>query len=330
MGLLEVTGISLLEEGEQVLKDISFSQEEFQKIAIAGHTGSGKSTLLQTIAGLVQPTTGEVRLNGKKVIGPADKLVPGHPGIAYLSQHFELPPYVRVEQALRYSNALTGDEVETLLEVCRVSHLLTRKTNHLSGGERQRIAMAKLLISSPKLFLLDEPFSNLDLVHKQTLKAVIRDISDKLNITCVLVSHDPLDALSWADEIIILKEGQLVQKGTPEQIYRQPVDAYTASLFGSYNLVSAADAKAFSRLPGSSLNGKNLLIRPESFKVVAEQTEESEAVRGTVAHVNYFGSYYEIEVMVSKMQLTVRAETCRFAKGDTVYLSLKPEAVWHI
>lgn len=219
---LQVSRITLREAGNQVLQDISFTQPEFCKIAIAGETGSGKSTLLQTIAGLVQPSSGAVWLEQKRVKGPQEHLIPGHPGIGYLSQQFELPRFLRVEQILQYANKLAPATAENLYEVCRISHLLARRTDHLSGGERQRIALARLVLSSPRLLLLDEPFSNLDVTHKNILKTVIQEVSALLGITCILISHDPLDTLPWADEIIIMQAGKIIQQGTPAHIYQQP------------------------------------------------------------------------------------------------------------
>jgi iron(III) transport system ATP-binding protein len=327
MELLNVSGIRVEEDGHPVLKGISFTQQEFQKIAIAGETGSGKSTLLQTIAGFVQPAAGQVLFEEKRVIGPQEKLVPGHPGIAYLSQHFELPKSLRVEQVLRYANTLSGEEAETLYEVCRISHLLQRRTNQLSGGEKQRIAMARLLISAPKLLLLDEPYSNLDTAHKNILKAIVRDIGERLDITCILISHDPQDTLSWADEILVMKDGLVLQRGTPEHIYRQPLNEYIAALFGSYNLLSPAQAKAFSLLPGIHMNGRSMLVRPENFRIEAE---ERMAVKGTVRQVRFFGGHYEVEVQLPEAVITLKTGERLIAAGHAIYISLSPDDVWYI
>src|SRR5690606_8175730 len=166
MAFLKVNQIGVQGETDMVLNDISFIQHQFQKVAIAGETGSGKSTLLKVVAGLAQPSSGDVWFDQKRVSGPLDQLVPGCPGIAYLSQQFELPKFLRVEQILAYANELADNEANALFDVCQINHLLKRKTDQLSGGEQQRIALAKLLITSPKLLLLDEPFSNLDMVHK--------------------------------------------------------------------------------------------------------------------------------------------------------------------
>jgi len=327
MDLLQVKDISVEEAGNLVLQNISFNLLPLQKIAIAGETGSGKSTLLQTIAGFVQPSSGDVIFQNKKVIGPQDKLIPGHPGIAYLSQRFELPRFLRVEQVLRYASKLPASDAEKLYELCRINSLRQRRTDHLSGGEQQHIALAKLLLSSPKLLLLDEPFSNLDMGHKQILKTVIRDISDNLGITLVLVSHDPLDTLSWADGILVMKNGLVIQKGIPQDIYRHPGDEYTASLFGNYNLLSAAQAKILTSIPGIEPNDKKMLIRPEDFTFVSTGSNN---IMAQVRQVKYFGSYYEVQVMLADANITIKTGSNSLEKGKTVYISLPPENVWYV
>lgn len=327
MSLVSVSGISLQENNKFALKDISFTLEKFQKLAIAGETGAGKSTLLQIIAGLLQPETGEVRFEDKIVRGPADKLVPGHPAIAYLSQQFELPQFLRVEQVLRYANKLTAEQARTLYDVCRINHLITRKTNQLSGGERQRIALAKLLLASPTLLLLDEPFSNLDRVHKNILKAVIHDLGEKLGITCILISHDPHDTLSWADEIMVLKAGQLIQRGTPAQIYRRPVDEYTTSLFGDYNLITGESMPVFAKLAGIEVMSEALVIRPEDFKI---SPENNGGLLGEVTQARFFGAYSELEIKLAGTNITAKTGAHDYVPGAAVYVTLAPQSGWFL
>jgi ABC-type sugar transport system ATPase subunit len=321
MALLKVSKVGKLQGESFILKDISFTQEQFQKIAVVGESGSGKSTLLKIIGGLIQPDSGKVLFENKRVEGPNEKLIPGHPKIAYLSQHFELRNNYRVEEILEYANTLPEEEAQQLYEVCHISHLLKRKTDQVSGGEKQRIAMARLLIGSPKLFLLDEPFSNLDLLHRNILRNVIRNMGEKLGITCLLVSHDPMDALSWADEIIVLKNGQIVQQGSPEQVYRQPVNEYVAGLFGKYNILNKTQATALGRKPKASLNGKNVFIRPENLKLTASKGKAS--LLGKVNEITFLGSGYEIEVQLPETTVTVKTNDCSVKKGDKVYVSIK-------
>ena len=162
MILLSVNNLRKNGPGDFRLRDITFTQNKLEKVGLAGETGAGKSTLLKLIAGLLQPDGGELVFERKKVAGPADQLVPGHPGIAFLSQHFELQKSLRVEQVLAYSNKLSDREAHRLYRVCQIDHLLKRRTDELSGGEKQRVAICRLLISLPRLLLLDEPLANAD------------------------------------------------------------------------------------------------------------------------------------------------------------------------
>lgn len=326
MSFLEVTGISKRGERDTILQNVSFQQCQAQKIAIAGETGSGKSTLLKIIAGLIQPSAGQVFFKGHRVLGPQEKLVAGHPGIAYLSQHFELPAFLRVEQVLRYANSLTQTEAATLYEVCQISHLLTRRTDELSGGEKQRIALARLLTTAPQLLLLDEPFSNLDLIHKNELKTVILDLGEKLGISCILISHDPLDTLSWADHLLVLQQGKLVQQGTPSQIYNQPENEYVAGLFGKYYLLPPSWVET---LLGESVHvpeAKSIFVRPESFLVVSGTAQ---GLVGTVGRVTFFGSYYEAEVLSGNGSVVLRTNQ-NLKEGASIKIGLLPGRDWFI
>ncbi|HSB94132.1 MAG TPA: ABC transporter ATP-binding protein, partial [Flavitalea sp.] len=228
MEFLSVESITKQKGNRLAADNISFQVAEGQRLGIAGETGSGKSTLLKIIAALEQPDSGAVYFKGIKVPGPNEKLIPGHPNIAYLSQHFELRNNYRVEEVLEYATLLPEEKAQAIFDICRVTHLLKRRTDQLSGGERQRIALARLLAGGPSLLILDEPFSNLDMLHKHTIRSVIDELRTMMHFTCILVSHDPLDLLSWADTIIILQEGKLIQHDKPGIIYRKPVNDYAA------------------------------------------------------------------------------------------------------
>ena len=306
-----------------VVAPISFGQVRGQKLALAGESGAGKSTLLQIIAGLVQPSTGKVHIDGNRVRGPAVALVPGHAGVAYLSQKSDLPKFLRVEQVLHYASKRPAAETHLVYKVCRIDQLLGRRTDQLSGGEQQRVALARLLLGAPRLLLLDEPYSNLDRVHKQLMQAIVEELGTRLGITCLLVSHDAADTLSWADELLVLRRGQLVQQGPPEQIYKQPVDEYTAALFGDYNLVRGTDRQAF--VNNNILNDKTLMIRPEQFRLaVAGGT----GLAGTVRAVRFFGSYYEVEVSLPQNIVRVRVGTAKVAMGDSVGVTVTAGSGW--
>ncbi len=325
MALLQVLNVSRKENGIAAVEKISFTQQRLQKIAIAGETGSGKTTLLKLIAGLIQPDSGEIKFEGKRVEGPLEKLLPGHPQIAYLSQHFELRNNYRVEEELEAKNLLTEIEADAIYTVCRIQHLLKRKTDQLSGGERQRIVLARLLTTFPKLLLLDEPFSNLDAVHKNIIKAVINDISVQMNITCIMVSHDAPDVLSWAERILVMSNGQIIQQGTAEEIYRQPVNEYCAGLFGQYNLINIS--ASFYPIAGKRKDNKKILIRPEHINI---SKISDKAIQGVIKKILYWGSYYTIDVLIEGQVVGIQTKYNHFSPGEIVYITFSPDDVWFL
>lgn len=314
MSLLNVSGVSKKERDEFLVRSINFIQEASEKIAIAGATGSGKTTLLKIIAGLIQPDEGAVLFEGIRIKGPLEKLLPGHPQIAYLSQNFELRNNYRVEELLQIANKLSDSDASLVYEICRIDHLLKRKSNELSGGERQRIAFAKALVTSPKLLLLDEPFSNLDAIHRGILKSVINDIDERLNTTCILVSHDPSDLLSWADQIIVLNGGKIIQRGSPEEVYKHPVNEYAAALFGKYNSVSPELIRLFPSLE----NDVRRFIRPGDFRI----SIENNGVQSKVQRSSFLGTYHEAEINISGHQIIVISDY-ELNEGESVFISLK-------
>ena len=326
MELLSVSDISLAENGVSVLQSISFSQQVGQKLALAGESGAGKSTLLQIVAGLIQPSTGTVHADGSRVRGPQNVLVPGHPGVAYLSQKFDLPQFLRVEQVLRYANKRPKAEAQAVYGLCRIAQLMLRRTDQLSGGEQQRVALARLLLGAPRLLLLDEPFSNLDRTHKRILQSILEELGARLGITCLLVAHDAADVLPWADDILVLHRGRLVQQGTPQHLYAQPVDEATAALFGDYNLLIGPARRAL--LPGRRF-GKNtaLLARPEQLEL---RPAGGHGTVATVRAVRFLGSDWEVEIALAEQSARVRVGATTLRPGDKTSVSLVPGAGWSI
>jgi iron(III) transport system ATP-binding protein len=327
MSLLAVSGLTKQIEGIPVVQDISFSLQRFQKIAIAGETGSGKSTLLKMIAGLVQPTAGSILFNGEKVVGPDFQLLPGHPGIAYLSQHYELRHNYRMEELLEYANKLPQEQADRLFKICRIDHLFKRKSHQLSGGEKQRIALARLLVGSPSLLLLDEPFSNLDPIHKNILKNVLSDMGELLQLTCILTSHDPLDTLAWADEIKLMWQGRIIQEGKPAHLYHQPANEYAAGLLGGYTLADAELANSLGMGTAGMPEGKKLLIRPGQLAVMPRTEGLAE---GVIRAAHFRGFCVELEILISGVSLQAITMDPVYRVGDKVSVQLKPGPAWYL
>lgn len=231
---------------------------------IAGASGSGKSTLLKLIAGLLSPDSGEVRYSGKRVLGPSEKLIPGHEAMKVVAQDFNLNIYAKVYDniaGLLSNTDLKGKQRKTLevMEFLRIDHLAQKRAVDLSGGEQQRVAIARAIITGPEVLLLDEPFSQVDAMFKNELRADIRRMATYLGITVVLVSHDPVDGLSMADKMMIIKDGMLIEEGSPNTLYHHPKELYTATLLTNCNIISAVEA----RVLNINTDSDQIVIYPE-------------------------------------------------------------------
>jgi ABC-type sugar transport system ATPase subunit len=324
MALLTVSNVSRQERAITVLQPTSFILPPGSKLAIAGETGSGKTTLLKIIAGLTQATAGEVFLDNEKIWGPDEKLIPGHARIAYLSQHFELRNNYRVEEELEAKNLLEQEDADLIYAVCQINHLLKRKTTELSGGERQRIVLARLLTTKPSLLLLDEPFSNLDMPHKQIIKTVLDDIYTKLGISCIMVSHEATDILPWAETIMIIKAGKIIQTGTPEELYNKPINEYCAGLLGDYNLIDAGIAAALIPQSHVKFKGDSILIRPEHLFMHTA----GGGLPAIVRNVAFYGSQNMASLIAENKTIRVRINTNDFTPGQQVLLTAQPDKMW--
>jgi ABC-type sugar transport system ATPase subunit len=296
--------------GNFALEDINFTQQPMEKIAVIGETGCGKSTLLKTIAGLIQPKSGTILFNGKKVMGPDWQLVAGEKGIAYLSQHFELRNNYRMEELLLYANELTQEEADEIYKICRIEHLMKRNSYELSGGEKQRIALARLIISKPTLLILDEPYSNLDLIHRNILKEVVENICNRFSISCIMTSHEPADVLPWAEKILVIQKGKIVQSGTAQEVYCNPINEYVAALLGSYTILSPTLAKSF--------KAKNTICRIEDFIL-----SNNSGLAGKIISLKYFGSYFEATVKINEEAIVVKTDYCNYTLGTKIFVQYK-------
>ena len=309
--LIQLRQISKNHSDRKILEQINLIIHPFRRTDLIGETGSGKSSLMKIMAGLVQPTSGEVLFEQKRIEGPDEVLIPGHKQIGYLSQHFELLNNYRVEELLDMANKMEQREADEIYRLCKIEHLLKRKTNAISGGERQRIALARVLVGNPKLLLLDEPFTNLDLSNNKIINGIINELCETRKTTVVLVSHDPANILSWADQIIVLQEGKMIQADSPEEIYFNPINAYTAGLVGDYNCIEKDSPlrKAF------ILPDNRLYFRTEEFTIVEKNNNTTAA---TIKEKLFYGNHYKLKLNIAGDDLDIMVRNISFSVGQEV------------
>lgn len=293
--------------------DLSIAEGEF--VAIIGESGSGKSTLLKLIYGLIAPDSGEVSFRGQHVQGPHERLIPGHERMKMVAQDFNLNTYANVYDniaSMLSNDDLTSKKEKTIetMSFLRLDHLARKRTVELSGGEQQRVAIARAIINQPEVLLLDEPFSQIDTILKHELRDDLKRLSKYLGITIVLVSHDPMDGLSLADKIVILKQGRLVQVGAPRAIVENPASGYVASLLGDANVLTAEEAIASVDI--SLASDKSLVIYPHQIRLGQGQ------LIGTVKKVMYKLYYDEVILHAAGVDFTAHSNAFNVQEGQQV------------
>ena len=238
--MLAIKNISFGYTENTILHNVSFNVKAGQNIAVIGESGCGKSTLLKVVYGLYDLDSGEITYKGQPVTGPKYNLVPGMPYMKYLAQDFDLMPYTTAAENVGAFLTNTNPEEKKrrtteLLEIVEMQGFADVKTKFLSGGQQQRIALAKVLALEPQVLLLDEPFSHIDNFRKNALRRNLFAYLKAKGITVIIATHDSTDALSFADETIVLRSGKIIDKAPSKNIYYNPADKYTASLFGEVN-----------------------------------------------------------------------------------------------
>ncbi|GGG38426.1 ABC transporter ATP-binding protein [Croceivirga lutea] len=299
--MLEVLNINFSYDKKPTLKGISFNLEDRKHLAIMGESGSGKSTLLKIIYGLLAPDKGECYWRGKKILGPNFQLIPGESSMKLVFQELNLMPHTTVFENIRKNLSVFEQEnhterIEELLNIVEMQEFAHTKTKYLSGGQKQRIALAQAIAQEPEVLLLDEPFSNIDQFLKNKLRLQFFSNLKEKGITLITASHDPEDVIPFADQVLVIKNGQTVAIDTPKMLFDKPKNRYTASLFGYVNelpidLLSAYDP-----------NDTNILIYPHEF-----QLSSDEGIQAFVVNNHFYGGHYLIE-SVSK-------------KGHTIYFT---------
>ena len=329
-----------------IVRDCSLTVYEGEFLTVLGPSGCGKTTILRMISGLESVTSGKVFLDGEDVTMVDASKRPVHT----VFQNFALFPHMTVFDNVAYGLKMKKvpkneirERVLEMLELVQLSGYEKRKPSQLSGGEQQRVALARGLINKPKVLLLDEPLSSLDLKLKKQMQVELKRLQKKLGITFIYVTHAQDEALTMSDRIIIFKDGKIVQEGRPQDIYKRPNSLFVADFIGDSNILNGMVVKTTDLYVTVSLDDVHfvkvktdgfeigqkvkMVVRPEGIKVLKKSTDRSIEVK--VRDVIYNGSFVRLLVLLGRKELKINldSEDMDYKKGDFIYLEFDSDEV---
>ncbi|KPX12721.1 Polyamine ABC transporter, ATP-binding protein [Pseudomonas syringae pv. delphinii] len=325
MSFVSIENLQKSYASTSVFSDINCRIAKGEFVTLLGPSGCGKSTLLRCIAGLTPVNSGHILLDGNDLV----PLTPQKRNIGMVFQSYALFPNMTVEQnvafGLRMQKVSADDSERRVAEILRMVELhdfAKRYPHQLSGGQCQRVALARSLVTRPRLLLLDEPLSALDARIRKLLREQIRAIQRELGLTTIFVTHDQEEALTMSDRIFLMNQGRIVQSGDAETLYTAPVDVFAAGFIGNYNLLEADDATRLMQRPIAS----RIAIRPESIQL--SLTGELE---GEVRSHSLLGNVIRYRIQARGVDLVVdvlnRSAEDLHPDGRRVTLNIEPSAL---
>lgn len=327
---VELDGVTKEFRDAVAVKDLDLEVDAGEILVLLGPSGCGKTTTLRMVAGLETPTTGRIVISGRDVT----QTFPKDRNVSMVFQSYALYPHKTVRGNLRFplrKMDLSDDEVAQKIEhvasLLEIDPILDKGVDQLSGGQQQRVALGRTIVREPDVFLMDEPLSNLDAKLRVQTRSEIRKLHQQLGITTIYVTHDQEEALSLADRIAIMRAGELVQVGTPEEIYNEPKNLFVAQFVGepAMNIVDgsqATDPATFEELTSqvgamSSSDDITFGIRPEDVylrepRIPIDVTDSSlsDPINATVVVVEPLGDVYEVTVELADVNLTLMTKEC--------------------
>lgn len=314
----------------EVLKNVNLDVEKGQLVTLLGPSGCGKSTLLRCLAGLETVTSGKVYLDGKDItnVNPKDR------DIGMVFQQYSLFPNMTVEQNVGFGLKMKKVEkskiqskVKEIVEIVGLGDKMRHYPSQLSGGQQQRAALARAIVTEPKVLLLDEPLSAIDALLRHSLQIEIRRIQKELNITAIFVTHDQDEAMVMSDVIHLMYKGNIEQSAPPTQLYTQPRTKFAATFIGHYNVL---DAGKFKAVCGEDVGCDSVAFRPEIVQISDKPAlaDNCYVMKGTIAVSLPHGNILRYGVMCGGVQIDVDVlfgDVVPFESGETVYLSVKKD-----
>ena len=335
--IVELKNVSVAFDGEQVLDGLDLEIRDKEFITLLGPSGCGKTTTLRLIAGFLEPDSGDILFEGKKINGvPAYKRQ-----VNTIFQRYALFPHLNVYEniafGLRIKKLPEKDIKEKVAEMLRLVNLTGLEKRHvdtLSGGQQQRVAIARAIANHPKVLLLDEPLAALDLKLRKDMQKELKKIQQQLGITFVFVTHDQEEALTMSDRVIVMDGGKIQQVGTPKDIYNEPQNAFVADFIGESNIVDGVMKRdLYVEFSGAGFNcldkgfdeneAVDVVVRPEDVDIV---TPEKGMLKGVVTSVAFLGVHYEIIVDIGGFKWMIQTTDEHFT-GDNVGLYIEPDAI---
>jgi spermidine/putrescine transport system ATP-binding protein len=346
---VEASRISKIFRGEtevRALDDVSVTIRPNEFFTLLGPSGCGKTTLLRVIAGFEPPTMGSLRLGGKDIT----RLPPNERPVNTVFQNYALFPHMSVAGNIAFGLEMLGkpkaeirDTVDRMLDLVRMSALKSRRTSELSGGQQQRVALARALAPHPEVLLLDEPLSALDLKLRKEMQIELKRLQHETGITFVFVTHDQEEALTMSDRIAVMRDGKILQIGSPKDIYERPSERFVANFIGESNFLEAtlkaekvtlkAGGQFTADVPVGVADGAvSVLVRPEHASVRVGAAKDGE-ISGQIRTVVYSGEATTLHLVLGsgeafKAKLANLPSTTSLpAEGDAVAITVAPGAV---
>lgn len=297
--MLHIKQLTKTFDQTQALRPTDLHIQKGEFVAILGPSGCGKSTLLRMLAGITPATNGSIEISGKDIT----LLPPEKRGIGMVFQSYALFPHMTVRQNLAFGlkmqkvpAELHEQKIMDAVSMTNLSDYLDRYPRQLSGGQQQRVALARAIVLEPEVMLLDEPLSNLDAKLRESLRDDLRDLHNRLGMTTIYVTHDQSEAMAMADRIVVMNFGQVMEVGTPQDLYRQPRHRFTATFLGQTNCLPISAMGETAVLPWGdevpllrSQHGEAVAsVRPEDIELVSASDHATNC--GTISRVTYMGN----------------------------------------